>query len=161
MPVATLVGLMTLVALVLVVMRGGILPWSTLVIGIGLLARIILKSHNTSFRTAIAFIVIPLLAWLGTYYYVISTWESGEVVEISVDTNKGTPLRLSRSAEVTNRIPNATRVADLPKEEFDRLLGAMNTKYASQSSASTIYFLMLGRTRDRVGVVAYLTPSPS
>lgn len=51
-----------LAGLALVVERGGLIAWLALILGV---------------------------AWFGTLNYVISTWESGEVVELTIDTSEG------------------------------------------------------------------------
>ncbi|MFK7975683.1 MAG: hypothetical protein AB8C02_06080 [Halioglobus sp.] len=111
MLVATLVGLTTLAAFALVIIRGGLIPWSTFVIGIGLIAKSVLKSHNTSLRAGIAFTVISLLVWLGTYY--------DAPPEIAQRLLAGTPLQLLHNGKLTTRKPNATHADNLPRKEFN------------------------------------------
>ena len=88
--IATLVtGLATLAALFLVVDRGGLIAWSVLVLGAALLAKIWFKPSKADMGLGIGLASIGVLAWFGTLYYVISTYESGEVVELSIKTNNG------------------------------------------------------------------------
>lgn len=73
----------------LLVERGGLIAWSALGIGLALLAKVLLKptKHDLALNTALATAIV--LAWFGTFYYVISTFESGEVVELEIDTSNG------------------------------------------------------------------------
>lgn len=78
-------GLMTLVALALVVDRGGVIAWGTFVLAGALLAKIWLKPSKSDTKWSVGVAIIPTLAWIGTFYYVITTYESGEVVELAID----------------------------------------------------------------------------
>lgn len=89
-----------------------------------------------------------MFAWVGTLYYVISTYESGEVAELAIDTGNG--------AHTARRIPKATRVDALPEDEANLILEVMRTKYGDRMTAADVNYLMLGRSRDRVAVVANL-----
>ena len=188
--VAVLVaGLTTAAALVLLVDRSGLIAWSTCLAGIALLAKIWFRPHKLDLGLSVALATVPVLAWVGTVYYVISTWESGEVVELTIDTSDGAhtarvwvldiepyptvyydaepevaksllsgrALQFTRAGEAGTRIPKATRANDLPEVEANRILEAMQAKYADRVGAADIWYLMLGRSRDRVAVVAYLT----
>jgi hypothetical protein len=181
-------GLTTVVALILLVDRGGLIAWGALFIGVALLAKIWLKPSKLDPVLSVGLATIPVLAWVGTLYYVISTWESGEVVELAIDTGNGAhtarlwvldigayplvyydaepevaksllagkPLQFTRAGEVSTRIPKATQVDALPEDEANLILEAMGTKYGDRNSAAEIYYSMLGRSRDRVAVVANL-----
>jgi hypothetical protein len=181
-------GLTTVVALILLVDRGGLIAWGALFIGVALLAKIWLKPSKLDPVLSVGLATIPVLAWVGTLYYVISTWESGEVVELAIDTGNGAhtarlwvldigayplvyydaepevaksllagkPLQFTRAGKVSTRIPKATQVDALPEDEANLILEAMGTKYGDRNSAAEIYYSMLGRSRDRVAVVANL-----
>lgn len=181
-------GLTMVVALTLLVDRGGIIAWSAFSGGIVLLAKTGLRPSRTDLGLSVGLAAVAVLAWVGTLYYVISTWESGEVVELIIDTSDGVhtarvwvldigvypvvyydaapevaqsllagkPLQLLRAGEVSNRIPKATRVDTLPEDEANLILEAMVTKYGDRVSAADVYYSMLGRSRDRVAVVADL-----
>lgn len=82
-------GLSTVVALILVVDRGGLIAWGALVIGVALLVKVWLKPSKLDLGLTVGLVTIPVLAWFGTFYYVISRWESGEVVELAIDTSNG------------------------------------------------------------------------
>lgn len=83
-------GLTTVVALLLVVDRGGVIAWGTFVLGGTLLAKIWLKPSKSDTRWSVGMAIIPALAWVGTLYYVITTYESGEVVELAIDIGSDT-----------------------------------------------------------------------
>ena len=83
-----LAGLTTVIALVLLIDRGGLIAWCALFFGVALLAKVWLKPSKLDLGLAIGVAIIPALAWVGTFYYVIYTWESGEVVELAVDTSE-------------------------------------------------------------------------
>ena len=68
----------------------------------------------------------------------------------------GTPLRFTRAEKISTRIPSATPVDALPATEADLIFAAMATKYGDRLRAADLYYLMLGRPRDRVAVVARL-----
>jgi len=82
-------ALTTAAALALVVDRGGLIAWCTLFTGLGLLAKIWLKPSRLDPGLSIGLTAVSVLTWVGTFYYVISTWETGEVVELVIDTGNG------------------------------------------------------------------------
>ncbi len=181
-------ALIILAAIVLVIDRGGLIAWTAVVAGAGMLAKIGLKPSRFDVGLSVGLAVLLILTWLGSRHYVISTWESGEVVELAMDTSSGPhtarvwvldigdqphvyydaepevaasllagkPLRFTRSGEVSTRIPQATRADALPQADAQRVLEAMQTKYGDRVAAADVYYLMLGRSRDRVAVVARL-----
>ena len=185
---AFIAALTTVVALLLLVERGGLIVWGAFFMGVALLVKIWLKPSNLDLRFSVGLAALSVLAWVGTLYYVISMWESGKVVELAIDTSNGVhtarlwvldmgadplvyyeaepevaqsllagkPLQFTRAGEVSTRTPKATRVDELPEDEANRILEAMETKYAAQNSAAVIYYLLLGPPRDRVALVASL-----
>lgn len=82
-------GLTTLVALFLLVDRGGLIAVGTLILGIALLGKLWLKPSRLDPALSVGLAAIPALTWVATFYYVISTWETGEVVELAIDTGGG------------------------------------------------------------------------
>jgi hypothetical protein len=82
--------LMTLAGLVLFIDRGGVLSLVGLIAGSTLLIKTFFRSSKLDIWLCVGVAVIWGLVWLGTFYYVISTWESGEVVELAVDAPDGT-----------------------------------------------------------------------
>ncbi|MGI9327039.1 MAG: hypothetical protein ACR2PZ_17610 [Pseudomonadales bacterium] len=181
-------GLTVVVALILLVDRGGLIAWATLIIGVALLAKIWLKPARLDLGFSVGLAVVPVLAWFGTLYYVISTWESGEVVELAINTSSGPhtarlwvldieetplvyydaepeaaksllaarPLQFTRAGEVSTRIPKARKIDALPEDEANQILEAMATKYGNRNAAADYYYGLLGRSRDRVALVAHL-----
>ncbi|MGE0624193.1 MAG: hypothetical protein AB7I04_05570 [Pseudomonadales bacterium] len=181
-------GLTTLVAAILVIDRGGLIAWGALLIGASLLAKIGWKPAKTDLGLAIGLASVSVLSWIGTFYYVISTWESGEVVELAIDTDAGAhtarvwvldvgdepliyydaepevaqallagkPLKLTRNDQMTTRIPKATEVDALPEADANKVFEAMITKYGDRVGVADIYYAMLGRSSDRIAVVASL-----
>ncbi len=184
----TIAGLTSIVALGLVVERGGLLAWSALVLGCALLVKIGLRPSKRDPGFSIGLAATLALAWVGTWYYVISTWESGEVVELAMNTSNGAhaarvwvletgsdpliyydaepevakslfdgkPLQYTRAGKVSTRTPAARRVDELSEEEANLIFAAMGAKYGERMDAADIYYLMLGRSRDRVALVASL-----
>lgn len=90
-PMALLIaGTITVAALLLAIDRSGLIAWATLVFGIALLIKIWLKPSRSDPGLGLGLAAVATLAWAGTFHYVISTWESGEVVELAIDTDSGT-----------------------------------------------------------------------
>ena len=84
-------ALTILIAVVVVIDRGGLIAWSTLILGIALAAKLIFRPSQgkREIVLSIALAIIPALLWVGTVQYVISQWESGEVVELTIETDQG------------------------------------------------------------------------
>ena len=82
-------GITTAAALWLVIERGGLIAWTALVVGALLLAKIALRPSSLDLRISLGIAAVFLVAWFATRAYVIATWESGEVVELTVDTARG------------------------------------------------------------------------
>ena len=84
-------SLTTLVALGLVIDRGGLIAWLTLILGAAFVAILIFRpiSGIKAVVLSAMLAVIPSALWIGTVKYVIKQWESGEVVELLIDTEQG------------------------------------------------------------------------
>lgn len=181
-------GLITLVAVLLVIDRGGIIAWVGLFAGVGLLLKLWLRPSRSDFGASVGLAVIFALLWSAVLYYVISTWESGEVVELAIQTNAGghtarvwvldiesqpviyydaepevaksllagKPLQLLRSGQVSTRIPKAIPIDALSEGESNLILAAMEEKYGNRNGAAVIWYALLGSSRDRVSLIAYL-----
>lgn len=181
-------GFMTLIAFYLVLNRGGLLAWAMTIVGAALLLKFWLKPASTDAVSGAATASIGALLWAGTFYYVIATWESGEVVELTINTANGThtarvwaleidgsvviyydappnaaeallsgnPLQLRSGSDVSTRIPLAEKIDALPEHRAERVLDAMVSKYGDRVGAADVFYLLLGRPKDRVGVVAEL-----
>ncbi len=181
-------GLTVAAALIVVVGRGGLIAWSALFFGAAALAKIWFKPAKIDLALSIGLATVAATAWAGTIYYVISTYESGEVVELLIDTPNGAhiarlwvldmngdevvyydaepevanalltgaPLRFTRGDEVSIRTPITTRAEALPAAEASRVLETMATKYGDRMTAADVYYVLLGRYRDRIAVVVRL-----
>lgn len=80
-------AVLTLVACGLLLQRTGVIPVLAALTGIALLVKIRFKPGPKDLALSIVLILATLTAWVGTLYYVISSYESGEVVELVVDTD--------------------------------------------------------------------------
>ncbi len=86
---ASVAGLVSLVALTLLVHRGGLIAWCAFLGGFGILLKLALKPSGNELFMATVLGAAGLLLWVASFALVISLWESGEVVELSVDTRDG------------------------------------------------------------------------
>jgi len=157
----TLAGLTTVVALLLIVERGGAIAWATGFFGALLFIKCWRKPAPKDLWLGLTLASVAVLAWIGVFYYVISTYESGEVVELVVDTSDGDllagkPLNFTRGEIVSQRLPKARLAESLPETEANALLEVMSEKYGDRMAASTIYYVMLASPRDRVSLVVDL-----
>lgn len=84
-----LAALITVAALALVVDRGGLIAWVACILGALLFARLWLRPGSPGLWLSISLACVTALAWLSVFYYVIFTYESGEVVELAIDTSDG------------------------------------------------------------------------
>ncbi len=90
LPALIIAALVAIAGIVLVAARGGILAWAGLAAGLMLFLKIYLRPSPKDVALSIGIAVIWALTWGATIYYVLSTWESGEVVELAIDTPNGT-----------------------------------------------------------------------
>ena len=185
---AVLAGLSAVVGFVLVLDRGGVIAWVTLLIGIIMLIKVWRMPARIDLALMLGLAVLPVLLWFGTVSYVLSVWESGEVVELQFESDKnthtarlwvmdiepdpivyydappdaasallaGNPVRFKRGERVSERVPRARRVEDIPEDEAGRVLEAMQTKYGDRNDAAVLYYGLLGRSSDRVALVVQL-----
>lgn len=86
---ASLAGVVTLIALTLLVHRGGLITWCAFLGGCAILLKLMFKPAGNELFLALVLGVASLLLWIGSFVLIISLWESGEVVELSVDTRDG------------------------------------------------------------------------
>ncbi len=181
-------GGVTAAAMILVVSRSGLIAWTSLILAVALLAKTWFKPSRWDPALGLGLAAAAAIAWAGTQYYVISTWESGEVVELEIDTESGLhtarvwvldmapypvvyydapsvvarsllsgrPLQFTRAGETDARIPEAARVESLSEQRAAQVFEAMRAKYEERVDAADIYYLMLGRSRDRVALVVNL-----
>jgi len=73
----------------LVFQRGGILAWSGAVAALLLYAKHSLRPSRTDSLASLGVTLLWVVAWVVTWDYVRSTWESGEVVEIGIQVPGG------------------------------------------------------------------------
>lgn len=73
----------------LLIERGGLIAALALVLGLLLAWKIWQRPGTRDLVFALSLIVLTAAGWFGTFYYVIATWESGEVIELAMDTNEG------------------------------------------------------------------------
>ena len=78
-----------IVSTALVVTRGGAIAWFALVCSLLLLLKIRLRPARSDLFAACGIAIVGVLSWLVVHHHVISTWESGEVVELTIDTSEG------------------------------------------------------------------------
>lgn len=181
-------GLTSIVALLLIINRGGLIAWCVLIFSVALLAKIHLRHSKFDLVVSIGLAIIPSILWYLVLFYVISSYESGEVVELGIETENGTriarlwvleidrellvyydaepdvanallagrPIRFTRDGKESTRIPEATRADSLADDDAESIASAMNTKYRSRVFASSVYYLILGRPRDRIALVVRL-----
>ena len=76
-------------ALYLTVTRGGIIAWTSLILALGLGLKAWFRPKTVDVALACTLGIASLAAWIGTQQYVIATWESGEVVELTMQTSQG------------------------------------------------------------------------
>lgn len=72
-----------------VLARGGLIAWSALLVGAGLALKSWRKPAAKDFVFVITYSVGALAFGLAVHFYVIAQWESGEVVELLVETDRG------------------------------------------------------------------------
>ncbi len=70
--------------------RGGVLAWTGVLVGVVLLVKLFALPSRWDVRVCLTAMLLWGVAWAGTLYYVRSTWESGEVVELVIDLPSGT-----------------------------------------------------------------------
>ena len=68
----------------LVFERGGLLAWLGVVLGAALLVKSLQRPASRDALLAAAVLATWVLSWGATGLYVVSTWESGEVVELAL-----------------------------------------------------------------------------
>ena len=79
----------TVASALLIFERGGLLAWTGLVVAVVLLLEGLLRPGKLDGLLIFICAALWAGAWFGTRHYVISTWESGEVVELSIVTTNG------------------------------------------------------------------------
>ncbi len=177
--------LLMLGSLFLAYQREGLLPWiSVLLSGVGLALMTVLTGR----RSLYCFVLVSGLVgsgWAGITYYVYSTWESGEVVEIQLQNDVifrtwvvesgGQEIVIYDCPPVYQDIVEASNSASLHRgnerygadlravpvkldsEELSNIYALYEEKYADQSRATEMYYLFIGPRRGSQIYVLYLT----
>ena len=73
----------------LIYQRGGVLAWLGAVLGAGLLLKALLRPAPTDLPVALTLSTMWMISWAAIFYYVISTWETGEVIELTIELPEG------------------------------------------------------------------------
>ncbi len=178
---------MLVAAAFLVVDRGGLLAWIGVILGSLLLLKILLWPSRRDAILSIAIPAVWAVSWVGTWAYVVSTWESGEVVQLEVADDHtarvwvldasdgptmyydappdvadsllaGAPVSMTRNGRVSQGCAAVSRVEEVPEERLQNLIDQMERKYENRTTATDVFYLMLGVKRDRVGLI--ITPGP-
>ncbi|NNL85150.1 MAG: hypothetical protein HKP27_05830 [Myxococcales bacterium] len=181
------VACMLAAAAFLVVDRGGLLAWIGVVVGALLLLKILRRPSPRDTMLSVAILGTWTIAWGATWNYVVSTWESGEVVQLEVAgehtarvwvldmsdgpnmyydappdvANRllaGAPLSITRNGQVRHGCATTSRVQELPEEQIQDLIDRMEEKYKGRNRATDVFYSVLGVRRDRVGLLIKLTP---
>lgn len=171
----------------LAVDRGGLLAWLGVALGALLGAKVLLRPASRDAVLALATLGLWAVAWVATWTYVRSTWESGEVVQLElagghvarvwvIDPSDGpvmyydappdaasrllagTSLTMTRDGQARQECATAVRADELPEERLQELYGHMEDKYQGRNTATVVFYSVLGVQRDRVGLVIRLTP---
>jgi len=88
--VALSVAVLLLVASIFIILqRGGTLAWSGAVVALLLMVKAWIWSSSRDAQLTVFVLAFWGLSWVAIWQYVKSVWESGEVVEITVDTPSG------------------------------------------------------------------------
>ena len=83
---AIIAGLISLLGIVLIWQRGGIFAWIFSITGALLLIEIVIRSRTTMLKRTVVTACTLTALWLLTYGSIIGIWETGEVVELNIDT---------------------------------------------------------------------------
>ncbi len=178
-------GLTLFAALALVIDRGGLIAWATALLAVGLLAKTLIRPTRFDLGLSIGLPAVAVLAWAGVFYCVITTYESGEVVQLSVETSSGPafarlwvfdtnmgptlyydappqmaelllagePMWVERAGQASVRTLVATPAETLAEPQAAHVLESMGAKYGERMTAADLYYVLLGRPRDRIPLV--------
>ena len=82
-------GFTIVIAVFVLSERNSLIALTALLSGVALFIKTRLRPSKPDLLLSIGIAAVAVLAWLGAWLYVVSTYESGEVVELIMDTNKG------------------------------------------------------------------------
>ncbi len=174
-------------AVFLVVDRGGILAWIGVVAGALLFLKVLRWPSPRDAVTSVAVLGIWVMLWAGTWWYVRSAWESGEVLQMRIADKhtvrvwvldmsdgpvvyydappeaaelllRGAPLSWTRARSNTQGCAAAERVSDLSEEQALAVVKLMEEKYKGANMATNVFYLALGGKRDREGLLIRQQP---
>ena len=178
---------LSVVAAFLVIDRGGVLSWVGTVLGAVLFLKILLRPSPRDAMLCVAVLATWAVSWFVTWKYVVSTWESGEVVHVEVDGGHtarlwvldlsdgpamyydappgaasqllaGAPLSMTRHEQISRGCASASLVEELPEHFIQDVFNRMLEKYGSRNTATDVFYALLGVKRNRVGLLIQLTP---
>ncbi len=181
-----LVSGMVIAAAFLAFDRNGLLAWVGVALGALLLLKLLRWPSSRDTLLCVVAVGAWTLSWGAAWAYVVSTWESGEVVELEVASEHtarvwvldlsegplmyydappdvagrllaGAPVSMTRGAQVRDGCAHATRVQEVPEERLRDLTRQLESKYEGLHTATTVFYVVLGGKRDRVGVLVELT----
>lgn len=177
--------LLLLGSLFLVYEREGLLAWgSALLGGLGLALMSVLHGRRSLYCLVTIYAVVGI-CWAGSIYYVYSSWESGEVLQIQLEdgvtfrtwvvdsggqeiviyecppenqamVEAGSLVTLQRGEDRYEADMRAVAV-DFSSEELANIYALYEEKYAKQSEATDMYYLLIGPRRGSQLYVLYLT----
>lgn len=130
---ASIAGVTLIAAAIVCVHRGGAIAGLTLVAAGLLLAKIRFKPSPRDWAIALGIAVVPALLWVATLRYVIATYESGEVVELAIDTDTG--LHTAR-LWIMDMGPDPTVYYDAPPQAAAALLAGKRLQMTRGAIAS-------------------------
>ncbi len=171
----TVLAIILLSSLVLALTRTGYLPWLGIVLGaLGCLATL-RTTELRALKISMSIAILVMGSWAGSLYYVYSNWESGEIVDISLNdqvtfrtwvANKGSSevviydcppehqaLLENTTVATVSKGPENYRAeltavpVSLDSELLAETFGLYEDKYAKQSLATDVYYLTIGPKR--------------
>ena len=127
-------GLTIVAAAYLVTIRGGVIAWGALLAGAALLLKSLLKPSGADLAIILTIAAVSVVAWIGVRQYVISTWESGEVVELTIDTPSGPHIARLWVLDVDS---DPVVYYDAPPEAAESLLAGKPLQFTRAGEVST------------------------
>lgn len=85
-------SMLLIAGIILIYERNGVLAWLSLILGAGIILKAWYRPSNLDLPLAIATPLVIAAAWGNIFYYVISTWETGDVVELNIQTSEGSHI---------------------------------------------------------------------
>lgn len=82
-------GCIVLISIFVISERNSLIALTSLLLGVALVIKTRLRPSESDLAVGLGIAAVATLTWLGSWFYVLSTYESGEVVELIIDTDKG------------------------------------------------------------------------